>query len=157
MENSLLLAGRMVSFAAGQVNLAIRSTPDCAAGYRKEILRAMSSSKDLVGVLKEELKRAGMTYATLARSLRLAESSVKRMFARADMPLARIDEICAVLKLDFAELARQVAERQPLRNELTLEQETAVVADSRLLLMAICALSQWSLEQIVATYRIEEA
>ena len=117
----------------------------------------MSTTQSLITVLKAELKAAGMTYASLARELGLAESSVKRMFAQGEMPLSRVDEICRVLKTDFAELARQVADSKSLRRELTPDQEAAVVADPKLLLCAICALSQWTLEQIVATYRISEA
>ena len=62
-----------------------------------------------------------------------------------------------MLKTDFAELARQVADAQPQRRELTLEQEKAVVADRKLLLLAICCLSQWTFEQIVSTYTYTEA
>ena len=76
----------------------------------------------------------------------MAESSVKRMLAKGDMPLSRIDAICRALALDFADLARRVADEQPLLKELTQEQEKAVVADKKLLLMAICVLSQWTLE-----------
>src|SRR5256885_15824147 len=83
-------------------------------------------------------------YTTLFRS---------RMLAKGDMPLSRIDAICRALSLDFADLARRVADSQPLLQEMTPEQENAVVADRKLLLMAICVLSQWTLEQIVATYR----
>ncbi len=118
---------------------------------------AMSTSHALVTALKAELRRAGVTYADLARELKLAESSVKRIFAKGDMPLSRIDAVLRVLKMDFAELAARVVQAQPLRKELTLEQEKAVVADRLLLLMAISVLSQWSAEQIVATYRISEA
>jgi len=117
----------------------------------------VSSTQDLVTALKAELRAAGITYADVARELGLAESSIKRVFAKGDMPLSRIDEVLQVLKMDFAELAARVVHAQPLRKELTLEQEKAVVADRKLLLMAICALSQWSYEQIVATYRITEA
>ena len=49
----------------------------------------------------------------------MAESSVKRMLAKGDMPLSRIDAICRALKLDFAELARRVADAQPLLAQLT--------------------------------------
>ncbi len=117
----------------------------------------MSSTADLISVLKAELKAAGMTYAQLATALGLAESSVKRMFAAGDMPLSRIDEICHVLRTDFAELALKVADRQPPRRELTLEQERAVVADRKLLLAAICCLSQWTFDQVLGSYRFEEA
>ena len=117
----------------------------------------MSTTADLVLALKQELKAAQMTYADLARGLGMAESSVKRMLAKGDMSLSRIDAICRALKLDFAELARRVADAQPLLKELTQEQERAVVADKKLLLCAICVLSQWTLEQISTSYRISEA
>ena len=117
----------------------------------------MSTTADLVIALKQELRSAQMTYAQLAKSLGMAESSVKRMLAKGDMPLSRIDAICRALKMDFAELARRVADSQPLLKELTQEQERAVVADKKLLLCAICVLSQWTLEQITTAYRISEA
>lgn len=117
----------------------------------------MSTTADLVLALKKELKAAHMTYADLARKLDMAESSVKRMLAKGDMALSRIDAICRALKLDFAELARRVADAQPLLAELTQAQEKAVVADKKLLLVAICVLSQWTLEQITAAYRLSEA
>lgn len=116
----------------------------------------MSSTQDLITTLKAELRRAGITYAQLAVELGMAESSIKRIFAKGDMPLSRIDEVLAVLKMDFAELARQVALASPLRQQMTLEQERAVVADPKLLLAAICALSQWTLEQIVQTYSLSK-
>ncbi len=117
----------------------------------------MSTTADLVLALKKELKAAHMTYADLAQKLDMAESSVKRMLAKGDMALSRIDAICRALKLDFAELARRVADAQPLLAELTQAQEKAVVADKKLLLVAICVLSQWTLEQITAAYRLSEA
>ena len=117
----------------------------------------MSTTADLVSALKQELKSAHMTYADLAQSMGMAESSVKRMLAKGDMPLSRIDAICRALKIDFADLARRVADAQPLLAQLTQEQERAVVADKKLLLVAICVLSQWTLEQVVAAYRLTEA
>jgi transcriptional regulator with XRE-family HTH domain len=117
----------------------------------------MSTTADLVTALKKELKAAQLTYADLARRLGMAESSVKRMFAKGDMSLSRVDAVCRALKLDFADLARRVAEAQPLLTELTQEQERAVVADKKLLLVAICVLSQWTLEQMTGQYRLSEA
>ena len=95
----------------------------------------MSTTQDLVHVLKAELRAAGVTYADIAAALGMSESSVKRVFAKGDMPLSRIDEMLRVLKMDFAELARKVADAQPLSRQLTIEQEAAVVADRRLLLV----------------------
>ncbi len=117
----------------------------------------MSTTADLVTALKRELKTARMSYADLAVALGLAESSVKRMLAKGAMPLSRVDAICRALKLDFADLARRVADAQPLLVQLSQEQERAVVADKKLLLVAICVLSQWTLEQMVASYRLSQA
>ena len=117
----------------------------------------MSTTHDLVSIIKKELKAAQMTYADLAMALGMAESSVKRMLAKGDMSLSRVDEICRALKIDFAELSRRVADAQPLLKEMTAEQERAVVGDKKLLLVAICVLSQWTMEQITATYRLTEA
>ena len=118
----------------------------------------MSTTADLVALLKTELKTAGITYAQVAQRLGMAESSVKRMFSKSgDMPLSRIDEICRVLNMDFADLARRVADTQPLLLELTLAQEKAVVADRKLLIVAICVTSQLPAEEILATYRLTEA
>jgi transcriptional regulator with XRE-family HTH domain len=117
----------------------------------------MTTTASLIAILKDELKAAHLTYADLAVRLKMSESSVKRMLARADMPLSRIDAICTVLKIDFTELARRVAESQPLMSELSLAQEKSLVADRKLLLVAICVLSQWTMEQILAAYRLTEA
>lgn len=117
----------------------------------------MSTTLDLVTAVKKELKAAQMTYADLAQAMGMAESSVKRMLAKGDMSLSKVDDICRALKLDFAELARRVADAQPLLKEMTAEQERAVVADKKLLLVAICVLSQWTLEQMTTAYRLSEA
>src|SRR5450432_142282 len=100
----------------------------------------MSTTQDLVTALKAELRAAGVTYADLADALGMSESSVKRVFAKSDMPLAR-----------------KVADAQPLRRQLTEAQEAAVVADRRLLLLAICCLSQWSFEAMTRDYTFTDA
>ena len=117
----------------------------------------MSTTHDLVAALKAELRAANVTYADLALALGMSESSIKRVFAKEDMPLSRIDEMLRVLGLDFADLARKVADSQPLAQQLTEAQEAAVVADRKLLLMAICCLSQWTPEQLIAEYNFAEA
>jgi transcriptional regulator with XRE-family HTH domain len=150
-----MLAGR-VRFAAGLL-WPCRGPPPPVA-FCATVVPIMSSTQTLIQVIKAELKSQGLSYADMARELGLSESSVKRMLAPGgEMPLSRVDEICRVLKTDFAELTRALAERQSLRMELTLAQEKAVVADPKLLLMAICCLSQWTWEQILASYRLSEA
>ncbi len=110
----------------------------------------------LIEAMKDELRAAGMTYADLAEKIRMSESSVKRMFSRREMPLSRIDEICQACKITFDELARKVVDAQPMVTELTPEQEEAVSKDGKLLLVAICCLSQWTFEQVLETYHFTE-
>ena len=117
----------------------------------------MTTSIDLVQLLKRELKQAGFTYADLARELRMSESSVKRMLSRGDLTLKRVDDILRVLKLDLADLARTMAAEQVLPQELTHAQEKAVVADRKLLLVAICCQSEWTFQQIVDAYLLTPA
>ncbi len=81
----------------------------------------MATSRDLLDVLKAELRARGITYAALAAELGMSESNVKRMFSQADMPLTRVDSILRLLNLDMADLARQLIDTQPLRTELSAE------------------------------------
>jgi hypothetical protein len=65
------------------------------------------------------------------------------------MPLSRLDAICAALKIDFADLAHSVADARPLRVELTLAQEKAVMVGKKLLL----AMRSWDFEGFEAFRR----
>ena len=117
----------------------------------------MAHSAALVDVLKRELKARGVTYASLARHLRLSEASIKRMFSRGDLTLKRLDEICACAQIDFSELARGLARRETLLSRLTHEQEKEIVADRKLFLVAVCALNQVTYDQILERYEIAPA
>ena len=94
-----------------------------------------------------------MNHADLAVPLGTAESKVKRMRAKSRMPC--IAAICRALALDFADLARHAADNHPLLRELTQARGKAVVAEKRLLLMTICLLSQWTLEQVTSEYHLD--
>jgi len=64
----------------------------------------MANTTDLVIALKREMRTRKITYAVLAKELRLSEAAVKRMFALGDMTLSRIDAICGVLKIELSDL-----------------------------------------------------
>jgi DNA-binding Xre family transcriptional regulator len=74
----------------------------------------MSTTADLITALKKGTQGRPDDLCRPGAALGMAESSVKRMLARGDMPLSRVDAICRALKIDFAELARRVADAQPL-------------------------------------------
>lgn len=116
-----------------------------------------ATAATLVEILKSELRSAGMPYRELAKRLKMSESNVKRMFSVGDMTLSRVEEICVAIGIHPHDVYLQVTQLRPAVDTLTLAQEKALVADLRLLLVAICCIGQWSAAQIVDKYHISEA
>jgi len=108
----------------------------------------------LVEVLKRELRSRGITYAHVARELRLSEASVKRMFSRRNFSLKRLDQVCQLANSEFSDIARALHQEESLISRLSHEQEQEIVSNPRLFLVAVCALNHVGFDQIVATYDI---
>jgi DNA-binding Xre family transcriptional regulator len=106
--------------------------------------------------LKMHLKARGMTYADLAKALKMSEASIKRIFSLKNCSLRRLDAICELLQVELAELARGMPRETKLLNRLTREQEEDLMSDPSLLLIAVSALHQMRLEEIVETYRLTQ-
>jgi DNA-binding Xre family transcriptional regulator len=88
----------------------------------------------IINSLKRLMKSRQITYRELARRIQLSEASVKRIFSRATMTLARLDDICQALEVSLSDLVRITAEQSTDAPELlTLEQEKALAADPNLL------------------------
>ena len=113
----------------------------------------MSSPEQVLDVLRAEMRTASITYKDLATRIGVSESSVKRMFGQKDMALSRLAQICQVTGIAMEDVLRRAADARPQADALTLPQETSLVANPRLLLMAICCLGHWSLEGVIETYR----
>jgi hypothetical protein len=111
----------------------------------------------LVDALKRMLKGHEITYATVAAGLGLSEASVKRMFSRRDFTLQRLEDICRVAGIEFGELTREAAGEDSGMTHLTADQEREIVSDPTLMLIALCAVGNWTFRQIVETYEINEA
>lgn len=114
----------------------------------------MTTSAGLVEVLKRELRSRGITYARVARELRLSEASVKRMFSRRNFSLKRLDQVCQLANSEFSDIARALHQEENLISRLSHEQEQEIVANPKLFLVAVCALNHVGFDQIVATYDI---
>src|SRR4030095_3709819 len=112
----------------------------------------MAQTRALVAALKQTLKSRGITYADVARGLRISEASVKRVFARQTFTLQRLDRVCEFLGIEITDPRRLVEHESESLTRLTKRQEAELVADPRLLLVAVHAINHWSLEEIVATY-----
>jgi hypothetical protein len=108
----------------------------------------------VVDALKRCLRARGMTYAALARELRLSEASVKRTFARGTFTLARLEDVLRVLELDLPELARMTRGAQGQDAELSVEQETLLASDERLLSVFWLLLNGWRFDYIVEAFVI---
>ena len=117
----------------------------------------MSQANQLLDLVKQALKDQGKTYADLARGLRVSESSVKRLFSKRRLTLERLEQVCAHLGLELTDLLDLARASQSRITELSEEQEKAIVADHRLLLVALLTLGHWSAEEMVAIYRFTAA
>lgn len=116
----------------------------------------MAQTAALVEALKRELRARQRTYAQVAKHLGMAEASVKRMFARGEFTLERIDRICEFLGMEFSDIARGVGSPDAVVSMLTEQQEKELVADPKLMLVALCTLSQMPFDKIVCTYELSE-
>lgn len=117
----------------------------------------MAQADAVIDVLKLELKARGLTYAEVARRIRMSEPSVKRMFSTRKFTLERIDDICRAAGIEFTDLARSFNREEHLIARLTDAQEREIVADPKLFLVAICALNLLGFDDILATYELTEA
>ena len=107
--------------------------------------------------LKRHLKAQKMTYAAVAKSLRVSEASIKRMFSKGSFTLDRFDQVCQFAGTSLTELAREADSGKMHISQLTHEQEKEITRDNKLLVVALCVLNQLTPDQIVETYeRLED-
>jgi transcriptional regulator with XRE-family HTH domain len=61
----------------------------------------------ILKTLKIELKKSKISYKDLAKTLKISEAGVKKIFTRDDLSLARALEICKALNISFSEVISQ--------------------------------------------------
>jgi len=115
------------------------------------------SSSYVFEAVRAHLRARGITYEHLAQVLGLSESALKKMFAKRDCTLSRLDEICAVLQVDLAELARGNPRHTRLITELSRQQEQEIVDNVRLFIVAVSTMQGMRFEEIISLYKITEA
>jgi hypothetical protein len=116
----------------------------------------MAQVAALVQALKGALKSAGLTYAEVAASLDLSESSVKRKFSRQDFSVVELDRICAQIGIEISELVKLMEEKQGRLQQLTPEQENEIAQDLAQLLVTVCVLNKWTFANILDFYSFSE-
>jgi DNA-binding Xre family transcriptional regulator len=111
----------------------------------------------LVEALKKLLKARGTTYRALALSLELSEASVKRLFSEKTFTLARLEQVCAVLEIDFFDLAKLARGASASVEAMTIAQEQALARDSKLLGVFYLLFNDWQPDDIHARYVLSRA
>jgi len=117
----------------------------------------MSQTALIITALKKSLKSHGKTYADVADYLQLSEASIKRMFAQNTMTLQRLDTICQMMEIEISDLVQQANTDVKQITELSEEDEKALIADVEMLLVTVCVIHCWTLNDILHFYKVSEA
>ncbi len=80
-------------------------------------------SKFVLKALKSEMKKTKITYKELAKSLKITEAGVKKLFSRSDISLSRVCEICEVLGVSIHDLLKISEEEMSKEKVFTAKQE----------------------------------
>lgn len=116
----------------------------------------MAQTSLFLQTLKTCLKNKGLTYADVAKQLKLSEASVKRIFSEENISLKRLDQICQMMNMELSDLANFVEQKQHQIQELTEEQETEFIRQPKLLFVAYMLLNEVDFETIKQNYQIGE-
>lgn len=117
----------------------------------------MPQINNLLGTLKKALKSHGLTYAQVAAHLGLTEASVKRLFSEQQISLQRLEQICQLMQMEISDLVQLMNDQQPQLQQLTREQEEEITRDITLLLITVCVLNRWTMEEILDWYKLSES
>jgi Cro/C1-type HTH DNA-binding domain len=110
----------------------------------------------IVAELKRALKERGLTYAMVAKQLRVSLPTAKRLFATGQFSLERLEQICEVAGTGLRELLERAHERSLPKNQLTLTQEREIVSDPQLLFVTWLVLNRTPFEEITRDYQLTE-
>ncbi|MCU7843251.1 MAG: helix-turn-helix transcriptional regulator [Candidatus Thiodiazotropha sp. (ex Monitilora ramsayi)] len=119
----------------------------------------MAQTQPLIDALKRTLKAHGLTYADVADYLQLSEANVKRLFSKRTFTLERLDQVCQMMGMEISDLVQEMNEWAGAHaiTGLTLEQEAEIAGNLELLLVTVCILNRWTLEEIMARFHLSES
>lgn len=116
----------------------------------------MAQTAELVKTLKTALKAHQLTYAEVARQLKMSEANVKRLFISKRFTLERLEDICGLMQMELTDLFQLYQESRQRITQLTLEQEKELVNDATLLLVAVSVRNHLTFEEIIHHYEISK-
>lgn len=100
--------------------------------------------------LRAHLKARGFTYKQLATGLGVSEPTIKRIFASNDCSLQRLEEICQFLQVELVDIVKSTPKKRKLIEHLTKKQEAELAENKKLLMVAICVMGLWSLDDMLS-------
>jgi len=115
-----------------------------------------TEANSLIQALKREFRRQGKTYRHIAAELELSEVSIKRIFSDHSITLERLDKLCQIAQIDIARLVKLAESERELSEQLSIEQEKAIVTDVRLVLVLVCIINHWKFDEILEKYSFKE-
>ncbi len=116
----------------------------------------MAQTRDIITTLKKALRSQHMTYADVAKGLKMSEANIKRLFASERITLDRIEAICRLMDMDLSDLFQMYEDSRKRIEQLTESQEKELIADTKLLLVAVCVRNHHSFDDILRHYHIDE-
>ena len=116
----------------------------------------MSQIAQVSQTLKQLLKQHQLTYKDIAKSLDMSEANIKRIFSSNSFTLERLEQICEIIGLSLINLFSITQQQAAKVSQLTAEQEDQLLADPKLLLMAICVRDGWTFKEVINYYEIDE-
>jgi len=117
----------------------------------------VSTTAFLFEAIKAHLRSRSLTYADLASGLGVSEGTVKRIFSRKRCSTEQLDAICERLQLELSDLVRTLPRSHKLLERLTWKQEEEVTDDTKLFVVAVCALHLLRIEEMLQYYDMTEA
>jgi DNA-binding Xre family transcriptional regulator len=126
-------------------------------GFISNEFHIMAQTIKLIATLKRVLKVHGLSYQDVAKQLGLSHASVKRLFSEQRFSLTRLDKVCQMMEMEISDLVIQMNnDSHMLLSELSLEQEQEIAADNALLLVTVCILNHWTVEQLITHFKFSE-
>ncbi|MDO6693625.1 helix-turn-helix transcriptional regulator [Aliiglaciecola sp. 3_MG-2023] len=116
----------------------------------------MSQIGQVSKTLKQLLKQHQITYRALADKLAMSEANIKRIFSTNSFTLERLEEICDILQMSLSDLFVVAQQQTEKLSQLTEEQELQLLADPKLLLVAVCVRDSWKFNELIEHYDIDQ-
>jgi hypothetical protein len=116
----------------------------------------MAGTEQILQALKHVMRGRGVTYKQAAEALDLSEVSVKRLFSERSFSLQRLETLCELAQTDLGELLQLAEAAEQQIHQLSVEQEQALVADTGLLLVAVCVMNHMRFDEILKKYEFDE-